>query len=162
MEEKYYCPNCDWEVQEGDPKCYNCDQELDWDEGETNAIKKIVKEKVEEKEEYFENREEEKKASKKDKEKQINQDIKETYKFFLSIAKIYSILFYIIGIILLILGIVAAVGMENDIGIGLLFTCIILGIICIGIGVLYEKNLKYKAYVLRSLHEINLNIKSRK
>ena len=162
-EEKYYCPNCEWEVTFGDPKCYNCKQELSWEGTKTNAIKKKIKSKKEKIAEYEEENELER--FKEYREKHIvteDEDIENTYDFFLRAAHFYSVFYYIIAVIVFIGGIIFAFNVGEDIGIGIFFITLIVCLVLIGIGIIYEKNLKYKAYVLKNLHRINLNTKQKK
>lgn len=153
-EEKFYCPNCEWEVQEGDPKCYNCDQELVWDE-----IKKEKKEGkknvlVETLEEYSPAVKLVKKI--KENKKEGNEDIKDTYNFYLRMASFYKGLYVFIGLIVMLVGVIISVVTELFY---LMLVAFVLESIIIGFAILLEKNLKYKAYVLKNLHQINLNTK---
>ena len=146
-EEKYYCPNCDWEVTYGDPKCYNCNEKLEWDDVEITK-----KEEKNEEVEYIE----ESRKEKKKRNEVLNE--KQTYELFFRTAKWYYILWSIYGFIIFIPSIIIGVIDESIIP---SIAGFLLLALCIFIGLVSSNNLVYKGYMLKNIVEINKNTKKR-
>ena len=143
--EEYFCPECNKKIEYGVLKCPHCHEEIDWvNSQEEKVTKKNITEKI-----Y----------------RPIYKDLVDTYNFFLNSATAVLIVILIFAGVLFFFGLIAAGSFfeESDLaGLGVLFSTFFTTGFLVLLAILAYRTLKYKGYMLKSIHEINLNIKNRK
>ena len=138
--EEYHCPECNKKIEYETKVCPHCHEEIDWVDTKKEPVQKIV---------YY---------------RPIHKDLVDTYNFLLNSATAVLVVILAIAGLLFIFGFILSIGLydtSDELGtFGLLSTFITCGVLVL-VAIVVHRTLKYKGYMLKSIHEINLKLNNK-